>query len=129
MSIKSTKSTTKLNALERLLETWLAAQAKESSEAYAKSLRRPVGAFVAWCTSKGIKLSAINAQVCERYRTHCEKQGHARSTTRMSLARVQTFLRAQGVDAEALKVLRVQHTRKEKQHLADKAAERAEVAA
>jgi hypothetical protein len=107
---------------------WLAKTSKESSVSYANSMRRPVGAFVDWCAAKDItRASALSTGALEKYRASVEKQGYALSTQRMALARVQTFLRFLDVGAD-LKVLRLQHTAKEKKHLAALAAER-EVAA
>lgn len=129
MSKKSATKSAPKGRLDTLLEQFLTSVAKKHTEAHAYRLSREVGQFVAWAEGKAVKqLSSVNVRVAERYRAHCEKQGWALTTKRMHLARVQTFLRAHGVSKEVLKVLRVEHTKAEKEHLAELRAAR-EVAA
>jgi hypothetical protein len=98
-----------------VVELYLDSAAKESSEAYIKSIGRPLAAFVKWCQAKHLAPSAIDAKVLERYRKHVEGLGRALSTTRMELARVQTCLRVMGWAQADIAVLRVQHTEEEKE--------------
>lgn len=109
-----------------LVERYLDKCSAEFSESYVKSLQGPLTSFIEWCASKGItQMAQVETKTLEAYRRHAENQGRALSTTRMALARVQTFLRFAGCTAD-LTVLRVQHTKKEKKHLADLAEQRAE---
>lgn len=120
MTKKSKKPTVKLGLAQR----YLASVTKQHTMAYARSIAKPITEFTAWCDSKFITtLKEVDDSVLERYRRHVEKQGYALSTLRMSLARVQTFLRVSGCKAD-LSLLRIAHTKKEKKHLAELAAER-----
>lgn len=111
-----------------LLERYLDSCSAEFSESYVKSLQRPLTSFIEWCASKGVtRMSQVQTETLVRYRRHVEKQGRALSTTRMELARVQTFLRFAESSAD-LAVLRLPHTEQEKAHLAALAEERAEAA-
>jgi hypothetical protein len=112
-----------------LAQRYLAQVAREHTEDYARSISKPIVAFTAWCAAKGVvSLKQVDDKVLARYRRHAEAQGHAISTLRMSLARVQTFLRVSGCKAD-LSVLRVQHTSKEKRRLAELAKARESEAA
>jgi hypothetical protein len=112
-----------------LAQRYLAHVAKEHSEAYARSISKPIVAFTTWCAAKGVvSLKQVDDKVLTRYRAHAENQGYALSTLRMSLARVQTFLRVSGCQAD-LSALRIAHTKREKRHLAELADDRKSEAA
>jgi site-specific recombinase XerD len=112
-----------------LAQRYLAGVAQQHTEAYARSIAKPIAEFTEWCASKGIAtLKQVDDKVLARYRRHAEAQGYALSTLRMGLARVQTFLRVSGCKAD-LRVLRVAHTKKEKRHLAELASVRESEAA
>ena len=101
---------------------WLAANSTAYSAAYVNSLRRPVGDFIDYCEANGVtSVMHIKTSTLEAYRKHVQAQGNAISTTRMALARVSTFLRAQESCNGDLSVLRVQHTPSEKKAMAAKA--------
>ena len=128
MTKKSTKSTKSTNRVG-LAQRYLAAVAKAHTEAYARSIAKPIEDFTTWCAAQGITtLGQVSDKTLKAFRRWCEQKGYALSTTRMALARVQTFLRVSGCKAD-LSLLRVQHTKKEKRHLAELAEARAEEAA
>lgn len=96
----------------------------EFSETYALGILRPLNAFGEWLDARKLGVKALTDKHLERYAAHVVSQGRAVSTNRMELARVQTFLRWSGCKAD-LSALRLRHTKKEKQHLAELAAARA----
>jgi hypothetical protein len=111
--------------LAGLMESYLDRCASKHSEGYARSLSRPLGAFVEWCQSRGlVSPKALDAKALERYRKFVEGQDRALATKRMDLARVQTFLRASGLVQGDLAVLRIALTPKEKKHQAELAEQR-----
>lgn len=110
------------DSVRALYLQFLAACSKESSEAYVKSLRRPIGEFVDWCKSEGIStLAQLDTKSLLAYRKAAKRtqDGEVRavSTFRMSLARVVTFLRSQEpgeVNAD-ISILRVKLTDEERE--------------
>lgn len=122
-AVKNGKAPKQGNTLRALYLQWLAGTSKQHSTTYANTLRRPVGDFIDWCAKRAFAVPTIDTKALARYRAHAEGQGAAISTTRMNLARVQTFLRFAGCEAD-LSVLRIAHTPKEKKHLAALAAAR-----
>jgi hypothetical protein len=118
--VKASKPAVK-GALAERIESYILAVAKEYTETYANSLRSPLNAFAVWCASKSItEVKHLNTHALERFVKHTVAQGKALSTTRMGLARVQTFCRVSEVDAD-LSVLRIQHTVEEKEARAEAA--------
>lgn len=109
-------------SLAARVESYILVVAKAHTEAYANSLRRPLTAFVEWCASKRItEPMHLNTLAVEKYRAHAAGLGHAISTTRMSLARVKTFLSVLDVAGVDLSSLRIQHTVEEKEARAETA--------
>lgn len=118
-----------LNALETRMQSYLLDVAKAHTDAYAKSISRPLADFSVWCASKGITdVKHVVTLALQQYAKHVQARGGALSTARMALARVQTFCRVAGVDAD-LSTLRLQHTDAEKTHLTELAEGRVEAAA
>jgi hypothetical protein len=107
-------------AAHDVVAPYIAHCTKEFSQTYANSLLRPLNAFGEWLESRKLDVSELEDKHLVRYRALAEAQGLALSTTRMSLARVQTFLRWAGCKAN-LSVLRIQHTEEEKEARAEAA--------
>jgi hypothetical protein len=114
----------KSSGLEARIESFISGVRKAHTETYAKSLYRPLADFLVWCEMKSITdVKGLNTHALQLYCSHVQAQGYALSTSRMALARVQTFCRVASVDAD-LSVLRLPHTIEEKEHMAELAAER-----
>jgi hypothetical protein len=112
---------------------FLAHNAASNSEAFVNSLRRPLGEFMDFLKAERVTSWAqLDSKTLMAYRKAAKQteSGEARavSTTRMSLARVITFLRAQeeGTVNADISLLRVKLTADEKAEAAEAAADAAE---